>query len=68
MPLFTKSSYPNGTDGLDQGLSPIEAMFYADKDGKKLADKPTEFLTMSRRSTTPTRSASVPTWSADATR
>ena len=29
-----------------QGLSPIEAMFYADKDGKKLADKPTEFLAM----------------------
>ena len=37
---------PNGKMASTQGLAPIEAMFYADKDGKKLAGKPTEFLTM----------------------
>src|SRR5690349_20701070 len=46
VPLFTKGSYPNGKMASTQGLAPIEAMFYADKDGKKLAGKPTEFLTM----------------------
>ena len=46
VPLFTKGSYPNGKMASTQGLSPIEAMFYADKDGKKLGDKPSEFLTM----------------------
>src|ERR1700732_1032516 len=45
VPLFTRGSYPNGKMASTQGLAPIEAMFYADKDGKKLADKPTEFLT-----------------------
>jgi putative spermidine/putrescine transport system substrate-binding protein len=46
VPLFTKGSYPNGKMATTQGLAPIEAMFYADKDAKKLAAKPTEFLTM----------------------
>src|SRR5260370_41604101 len=46
VPLFTKGSYPNGKMASTQGLAPIEAMFYADKDGKKLADKPTELLSM----------------------
>ncbi len=46
VPLFTKGAYPNGTMASTQGLAPIEAMFYADKDAKKLAGKPTEFLTM----------------------
>ena len=46
VPLFTKGAYPNGKMASTQGLAPIEAMFYADKDGKKLADKPTEFLTL----------------------
>src|SRR6478609_8097704 len=46
VPLFTKGSYPDGTMASTQGLSPIEAMFYEAADGKKLASKPTEFLTM----------------------
>ena len=46
VPLFTKGEYPDGKMASTQGLSPIEAMFYADKDGKKLADKPTELLTI----------------------
>src|SRR5436853_298188 len=46
VPLVTKGSYPNGTMASTQGLAPIEAMFYEGADGKKLASKPTEFLTM----------------------
>ena len=46
VPLLTKNAYPNGKQTSNLGLSPAKAMFYADKDGKKLADKPTEFLTM----------------------
>jgi putative spermidine/putrescine transport system substrate-binding protein len=46
VPLFTKGTYPDGKPTSTQGLSPIEAMFYTANDGKKLADKPTEFLTM----------------------
>src|SRR5258708_11146124 len=46
VPLFTKGSYPNGKMASTQGLAPIEAMFYETKDAKKLASKPTEFLTM----------------------
>src|SRR6266853_1084728 len=46
VPLFTKGSYPNGKMASTQGLAPIEAMFYEAADGKKLATKPTEFLTM----------------------
>src|SRR5258708_1048059 len=45
VPLFTKNSYPNGGETSNQGLSPAKALFYEDKDGKKLATKPTEFLT-----------------------
>jgi putative spermidine/putrescine transport system substrate-binding protein len=46
VPLFTKGSYPNGEMASTQGLAPVEAMFYETKDAKKLATKPTEFLTM----------------------
>ena len=46
VPLFTKGAYPNGQMASTQGLSPIEAMFYTGGDAKKLATKPTEFLTM----------------------
>jgi putative spermidine/putrescine transport system substrate-binding protein len=45
VPLFTKNAYPNGGETSNQGLSPAKALFYEDKDGKKLATKPTEFLT-----------------------
>jgi putative spermidine/putrescine transport system substrate-binding protein len=46
VPLFTNNAYPNGKHASNQGLSPAKAMFYQTKDGKKLAGKPTEFLTM----------------------
>ncbi len=46
VPLFTKGAYPSGEMASTQGLAPIEAMFYETKDAKKLATKPTEFLTM----------------------
>jgi putative spermidine/putrescine transport system substrate-binding protein len=46
VPLFTKNAYPNGKQTSNQGLSPAKGMFYETKDGKKLAGKPTEFLTM----------------------
>jgi putative spermidine/putrescine transport system substrate-binding protein len=46
VPLFTKNAYPNGKQTSNQGVSPAKAMFYETKDGKKLAGKPTEFLTM----------------------
>src|SRR6266852_1678597 len=36
VPLFTKNAYPNGKQTSNRGLSPAKAMFYADKDGKKL--------------------------------
>jgi putative spermidine/putrescine transport system substrate-binding protein len=45
VPLFTKNAYPNGQQASNQGLSPFNSLFYADKDGKKLATKATEFLT-----------------------
>jgi putative spermidine/putrescine transport system substrate-binding protein len=45
VPLFTKNSYPNGEMASTQGLSPFNSLFYADKDGKKLATKASEFLT-----------------------
>jgi len=44
VPLFTKNAYPSGQLASNQGLSPFNCMFYADKDGKKLATKATEFL------------------------
>jgi putative spermidine/putrescine transport system substrate-binding protein len=46
VPLFTKNAYPNGKQTSNQGVSPGKVMFYETKDGKKLAGKPTEFLTM----------------------
>ncbi len=46
MHLFTKNTYPNGKQTSNQGLSPGKAMFYETKDAKKLAGKPTDFLTM----------------------
>ncbi|MBV8412543.1 MAG: extracellular solute-binding protein [Alphaproteobacteria bacterium] len=45
VPLFTKNAYPNGEQASSQGLSPFNSLFYADKDGKKLANKATDFLT-----------------------
>src|SRR5207253_1284132 len=36
VPLFTKGSYPNGKMATTQGLAPIEAMFYADKNAKTI--------------------------------
>ncbi len=45
VPLFTKNAYPSGQSASNQGLSPFKCMYYADAEGKKLADKPTEFLT-----------------------
>ena len=46
VPLLTKNANPNGEQTSNQGLSPVKAMFYETKDGKKLAGKPTDFLTM----------------------
>jgi putative spermidine/putrescine transport system substrate-binding protein len=46
VPLFTKNAYPSGAEASNQGLSPAKAMFYENKDGKKLSTKPTETLTM----------------------
>jgi len=46
VPLLTRNAYPNGKQASNQGVSPAKAMFYETKDGKKLAGKPTEFLTM----------------------
>jgi putative spermidine/putrescine transport system substrate-binding protein len=46
VPLFTKGAYPNGQAVSSQGLSPLESMFYDGEEAKKLAGKPTEWLTM----------------------
>src|SRR4029453_11238121 len=45
VPLFTKNAYPSGKQASNQGRPPSTSLFYADKDGKKLATKATEFLT-----------------------
>jgi putative spermidine/putrescine transport system substrate-binding protein len=45
VPLFTKGTYPDGRAISNQGVSPLKSMFYETKDGKKLAGKPTEWLT-----------------------
>jgi len=46
VPLFTKGTYPDGKPTSMQGFAPVKTTFYADKDGKKLATKPTEWLTL----------------------
>ena len=45
VPLFTKNAYPTGQSASNQGLSPFKCMYYADKDGTKLANKPTDWMT-----------------------
>lgn len=45
VPLFTKGTTPEGKATSLQGYSPLKALYYADKDGKKLATKVTEWMT-----------------------
>jgi len=45
MPLFTKGTNDKGVATSNQGYSPLKALYYADKDGKKLATKATDWLT-----------------------
>ena len=61
VPIFTKGEYPDGRPIATQGLSPIKIGFWTGPDGKKLANRPTDWLTWSRACSTPTRSASAPT-------
>jgi putative spermidine/putrescine transport system substrate-binding protein len=45
VPMFTKGTYPDGRPTSNQGLSPLKSMYYETKECKKLAEKPTEWLT-----------------------
>ena len=46
VPIFTTGKFPDGRPIPTQGLSPIKTGFWTGPDAKKLADKPTDFLTM----------------------
>ena len=46
VPIFTTGKFPDGRPIANQGLSPMKIGFWTGPDAKKLADKPTDFLTM----------------------
>ena len=46
VPIFTVGTFPDGRPVSNQGLSPIKSGFWDGPDAKKLAGKPTEWLTM----------------------
>jgi len=46
VPIFTTGKFPDGREVSNQGYSPIKSCFWEDASAKKLATKPTEFLTM----------------------
>jgi putative spermidine/putrescine transport system substrate-binding protein len=46
VPIFTTGKFPDGKPIPHEGLSPMKGGFYTAADGKKLANGPTEFLTM----------------------
>ncbi len=46
VPIFTIGKFPDGRPIPEQGLSPMKSGFWQGADGKKLADKPTDYLTM----------------------
>lgn len=45
VPLFTKGTTPTGQSTSNQGYSPLKALYYETKEAKKLATKPTEWMT-----------------------
>ncbi len=45
LPLFTKSTYPDGRKASQQGISPYTVLYSTDAGGAKFATAPTEFLT-----------------------
>ena len=68
IPLFTQGHYPDGREASKQGVAPYTVVYAAGPDGQKFAAEPSDWLTASRPSPTPTPSASVPTWSAGRSR
>jgi putative spermidine/putrescine transport system substrate-binding protein len=46
VPIFTTGKFPDGRPIPTQGLSPIKTGFWTGPDASKLADQPTDFLTM----------------------
>ncbi len=46
VPIFTTGKFPDGRPTPSQGLSPIKVGFWTGPDAKKLAGKPTEWLSM----------------------
>ena len=63
VPIFTTGKLkPDSV--IAQGTAPSTVGFVEGAGSTKFAKAPTQWFTMSRRSTTPTRSASAPTWSA----
>jgi putative spermidine/putrescine transport system substrate-binding protein len=44
--IFTSDKFPDGRTVSNQGFSPMKAGFWTGPDAKKLAGKPTDFLTM----------------------
>src|SRR5713101_8415411 len=45
IPLFTKGTYPNGSEASTQGVAPYTILYATGPDGQKFSSTPTEWLT-----------------------
>jgi putative spermidine/putrescine transport system substrate-binding protein len=62
IPVFTKGTYPDGSEASNQGVAPYSVLYATDATGQKFADGPSDWLTGIRPSPTRIHLACAPIW------